>query len=93
MKGRYILIKIFVRIDIAQLNYAIFSFVEILIEPLKFTNDADGFKLLVSDLETFDKDSIIIGLESTVHNNNLVLYPVTEFYQVCVEPHPILSGA
>ena len=42
--------KIFVGIDIAKLNHfaaAISSDGEILIEPFKFTNDADGFQLLV----------------------------------------------
>ena len=80
--------KIFVGIDIAKLNHfaaAISSDGEILIEPFKFTNDADGFQLLVSKLESFDKNSIIIGLESTAHyGDNLVRYLVAEFYQVCV---------
>lgn len=88
MKGRYNLMKIFVGIDIAKLNHfaaAISSDGEILIEPFKFTNDADGFQLLVSKLESFDKNSIIIGLESTAHyGDNLVRYLVAEFYQVCV---------
>ena len=60
MKGRYNLMKIFVGIDIAKLNHfaaAISSDGEILIEPFKFTNDADGFQLLVSKLESFDKNS------------------------------------
>ena len=66
-KGRYNLIKIYVGIDIAKLNHfaaAISSDGEIIIEPFKFTNDADGFQLLVSKLESFDKNSIIIGIES-----------------------------
>ena len=87
-KGRYNLMKIFVGIDIAKLNHfaaAISSDGEILLEPFKFTNDADGFQLLVSKLESFDKNSIIIGLESTAHyGDNLVRYLVAEFYQVCV---------
>ena len=80
--------KIYVGIDIAKLNHfaaAISSDGEIILEPFKFTNDADGFQLLVSKLESFDKNSIIIGLESTAHyGDNLVRYLVTEFYQVCV---------
>lgn len=79
---------IYVGIDIAKLNHfaaAMSSDGEILIEPFKFTNDADGFQLLISKLESFDKDSIIIGLESTAHyGNNLIRYLVTEFYNVCV---------
>ena len=79
---------IYVSIDIAKLNHfaaAISSDGEILIEPFKFTNDADGFQLLTSKLESFDKDSIIIGLESTAHyGDNLVRYLVAELYKVCV---------
>ena len=44
-KGRYNLMKIFVGIDIAKLNHfaaAISSDGEIIIEPFKFTNDADA---------------------------------------------------
>ena len=46
MKGRYNLM-IYVGIDIAKLNHfvaAISSNGEILIDPFKFTNDADGFQ-------------------------------------------------
>ena len=58
---------------------------EIILEPFKLTNDADGFQLLVSKLESFDKNSIIIGLESTAHyGDNLVRYLVAELYQACV---------
>ena len=87
-KGRYNLMKIYVGIDIAKLNHfatAISSDGEIILEPFKFTNDADGFQLLVSKLESFDKNSIIICLESTAHyGDNLVRYLVAELYQVCV---------
>ena len=79
---------IYVGIDIAKLNHfasAISSDGEILIEPFKFTNDNDGFQLLISKLDSFDKDSIIIGLESTAHyGDNLVRYLVTDNYKVCV---------
>ena len=84
--------KIYVGIDIAKLNHfavAISSDGEIILEPFKFTNDADGFQLLVSKLESFDKNSSI-GPPSTAHyGDNLV----AEFYQVCVEPHQNLSDA
>ena len=67
---------------------------EVLIEPLKFTNDFDGFQLLISKLDSFEKDSIIIGLESTAHyGDNLVRYLVTESYQACVDPHQDVSDA
>lgn len=78
----------FVGIDIAKLNHfaaAVSSDGEIILEPFKFTNDADGFLLLISKLESFDKNSIIIVLESTAHyGDNLVRYLVTESYQVYV---------
>ena len=80
--------KIFVGIDIAKLNHfasAISSDGEVLIEPFKFSNDADGFQLLISKLDSFDRSSTIIGLESTAHyGDNLVRYLVTNLYQVCV---------
>lgn len=87
-EGRYNLMKIYVSIDIAKLNHfaaAISSDGKIILEPFKFTNDADGFQLLIAKLESFDKNSSIIGLESTAHyGDNLVRYLVAEFYQVCV---------
>ena len=79
---------IYVGIDIAILNHfasAISSDGEVLIQPFKFTNDGDGFQLLVSRLDPFGKASLIIGLESTAHyGNNLVKYLVAAGYQVCV---------
>ena len=81
---------IYVGIDIAKLNHfasAISSDGEVLIEPFKFTNDGDGFQMLVSKLDSLyaEPDSIIIGLESTAHyGDNLVRYLVTENFQVCV---------
>lgn len=77
---------IYVGIDIAKLNHfasAISSDGEVLIEPFKFTNDNDGFCLLVSRLSSFVKDELIIGLESTAHyGNNLLLFLVPKGYKV-----------
>ena len=79
---------IYVGIDIAKLNHfasAISSDGEILIEPFQFSNDGDGFQMLVSKLDSFDKGSIIIGLESTAHyGDNLIRYLVASLYKVCV---------
>ena len=79
---------IYAGIDIAKLNHfasAISSDSEILSEPFKFSNDADGFQILISKLDSFDKSSIIICLESTAHyGDNLVRYLVAENYKVCV---------
>lgn len=79
---------IYVGIDIAKLNHfasAISSDGEILIEPFKFTNDGDGFQLLVSKFESLESDDVIIGLESTAHyGDNLVRYLVASCFKVCV---------
>ena len=79
---------IYVGIDIAKLNHfasAISSEGEILIEPFKFTNDYDGFYLLLSNLAPLDQNSIIIGLESTAHyGDNLVRFLISKDFKVCV---------
>ena len=79
---------IYVGIDIAKLNHfaaAISSDGEILIEPFKFTNDYDGFYLLLSKLAPLDQNSIIIGLESTAHyGDNLVRFLISKDFRVCV---------
>ena len=54
---------IYVGIDIAKLNHfasAISSDGEVLMQPFKFSNDGDGFQLLVSRLKSLGPDSIII---------------------------------
>lgn len=61
---------IYVGIDIAKLNHfaaAVSSEGEILIEPFQFSNDYDGFYLLLSKLAPLDQHSIIIGPPSTAH--------------------------
>lgn len=79
---------IYVGIDIAKLNHfasAISSEGEILIDPFKFTNDYDGFYLLLSKLAPLDQNSIIIGLESTAHyGDNLVRFLINKDFNVCV---------
>lgn len=79
---------IYVGIDIAKLNHfasAISSDGEILIEPFKFTNDNDGFLRLLSALESFEKNSLIIGLESTAHYGyNLIEFLISKNYKVCI---------
>ena len=90
---------IYVGVDIAKLSHfssAISSDGEILIEPFKFTNNADAFQMLFSKLISLnaEPDSIIIGPESTAHYyDNLVRYLVAENFQVCVEPHQAKNSA
>ena len=87
---------IYVGIDIAKLNHfaaAISSEGEILIELFKFTNDYDGFYLLLSKLAPLDQDSIIIGLESTAHyGDNLVRFLICKDFKVCV-PNPLSTSS
>lgn len=79
---------VYVGIDIAKLNHyasAIDSDGVVLIEPFEFLNDNDGFYMLLSKLNPFEKDSIIVGLESTAHyGNNLVSFLVSKGLHVCV---------
>ena len=87
---------IYVGIDIAKLNHfaaAISSEGEVLIEPFKFTNDNDGFCQLTSRLVSYEKDELIIGLESTAHyGNNLLFFLVPKGYKV-VLINPIQTSA
>ena len=89
-------LMIYVGIDIAKLNHfasAISSDGEIVLQPFKFTNDYDGFHLLLHKLDSFDPDSLIIGLESTAHyGNNLLEFLVKHNYKVCVI-NPIQTSA
>ncbi|WP_054743110.1 IS110 family transposase [Cellulosilyticum ruminicola] len=79
---------IYVDIDIAKFNHFasdLSSDVEIILQPFKFTNDYDGFQKLISKLNSFEKDSLIIGLESKAHyDNNLVEFLVSNNNKVCV---------
>ena len=87
MKERYNLM-IYLGIDIAKLNHfasAISSDGKILIEPFKFTNDYDGFYLLLSKLALLNQNSIIIDFESTAHyGDNLVCFLISKDFKVCV---------
>lgn len=78
----------YVGIDIAKLNHfasVVSSDGEVLVKPFKFTNDNDGFCTLLSALASYDRGSLIIGLESTAHYaDNLVEFLVSKRYQVCV---------
>lgn len=78
----------YVGIDIVKLNhfaFVVFSNSEVLIKPFKFTNDNDGFCRLLSALTSYERGSLIIGLESTAHYaDNLVEFLVSKRYQVCV---------
>lgn len=66
-------------IDIAKLNHyaAIvdYSTGEVIEQPFLVTNNKTGFELLLSKISNFDKNDVLIGLESTAHyGDNLISY-------------------
>ena len=79
---------IYVGIDIAKQNHfaaAMNADGEVLIQPFGFTNDAKGFSLLVSKLKDFDQENLLIGLESTSHyGENLIFHLYNIGYHIAV---------
>lgn len=79
---------IYLGIDIAKnLHFAsaISSDGEILKEPFEFSNDHDGLQKLMSVIESFDDNNLIIGLESTAHyGHNLVHFLYNLNFKICV---------
>ena len=70
---------IYVGIDIAKTNHYAsivdFSTGEVIENPFLVTNDKQGFEFLFSKIKSFDRDKVLIGLESTAHyGNNLIFY-------------------
>ena len=70
---------IYVGFDIAKTNhYASIvnsSTGEVLENPFLVTNNKHGFDLLYSKIKDFNKEKVLIGLESTAHyGNNLIFY-------------------
>lgn len=79
---------IYVGIDIAKEKHfaaAMTADGEVLIKPFGFTNNSEGFKLLLSNLKSFDKSNLLIGLESTAHyGENLICYLFDLGYNMAV---------
>ena len=79
---------IYAGIDIAKLNHfasVVSSDGEVLVEPFQFSNDLEGFRSLSLVLDKYDRDQLLIGLESTAHyGNNLVEFLVAKGYRFCV---------
>lgn len=70
---------IYVGIDIAKTNHYAsivdYSTGEVIEKPFLVTNDKTGFEFLYSKIKNFDKNKVLIGLESTAHyGNNLIFY-------------------
>jgi len=68
---------IYVGVDIAKTNHyatIIDSNGEILVEPFLVKNNQDGFNILYQKIKNYDKDKLLIGLESTAHYGNNLIY-------------------
>lgn len=83
--------QIYIDIDIAKnLHYAssIDSYGEILEEAFPFENHKEGFIILISKIQSFNKDDCIFGMESTAHySNNLSNYLlINNFHVVIINP-------
>ena len=77
---------IYVGIDIAKNTHwasAMNSDGEILLEPFSFQNNNEGFQKFISKLSSFDKQKILIGLESTAHyGENIISYLFNLDYKI-----------
>lgn len=77
---------IYVGIDIAKNTHwasAMNSDGEILLEPFSFQNSNDGFQKFISNLSSFDKQKMLIGLESTAHyGENIISYLFNLDYKI-----------
>jgi len=70
---------IYVGIDIAKTNHYAsivnYSTGHVLESPFLVTNNKEGFDFLYSKIKHFNKENVLIGLESTAHyGNNLIFY-------------------
>ena len=78
----------YVGIDVAkQTHYAsvMNSDGEILVSPFSFSNNHNGFQLLLDNLSKFPKEEILIGMESTAHYaENLTCFLYSRDFNVCI---------
>ena len=77
---------IYVGIDIAKNTHwasAMNSDGEIILEPFSFQNNNEGFQKFISKLSSFDKQKMLIGLESTAHyGENIISYLFNLDYKI-----------
>lgn len=65
----------------------------VLLDPFAFQNDHEGFQLLKAKLETLDKNDLLIGLESTAHYaENLIFFLQAQGYRLAVI-NPVQTAA
>lgn len=87
---------IYVGIDVAKETHvaaAMNTDGVVLLEPFAFQNDHEGFHLLKAKLETLDKNDLLIGLESTAHYaENLIFFLHAQGYRLAVI-NPVQTAA
>jgi len=87
---------IYVGIDVAKETHvaaAMNTDGVVLLEPFAFQNDHEGFHLLKAKLETLDKNVLLIGLESTAHYaENLIFFLHAQGYHLAVI-NPVQTAA
>ena len=87
---------IYVGIDVAKETHvaaAMNTDGVVLLEPFAFQNDHDGFQMLKAKLETLDKNDLLIGLESTAHYaENLIFFLHAQGYRLAVI-NPVQTAA
>ena len=78
----------YVGIDIAKEKHfaaAMTADGEVLFQPFGFSNNHEGFQQLLSKLMQFEKSDTLIGLESTAHYcENLIFFLFNQGYQIAV---------
>lgn len=66
-----------VGIDIGKLKHSFCVTVkgtnEVIVEPMFFNNNKDGFDILLSSIKGLSKEDVLIGMEDTVHYNLALL--------------------
>ena len=55
---------------------------EVLVEAFSFNNDQVGFSSLLSKISSFEKKDVVIGLESTVHYGENLIFFLFFWYKV-----------
>lgn len=77
---------IFVGIDIAKNTHwasVMNSDGEVLSEPFSFQNNNEGFRKFISKISNYDKEKMLIGLESTAHyGENIISYLFNLNYKI-----------
>ena len=80
---------IYVGIDIAKTNHYAsivnYSTGEAVESPFLVTNNKQGFELLYSKIKDYDRNKVLIGLESTAHYaENLTCFLYSRNFNVCI---------